>query len=161
MIKKRVTNTGYTHHPASYLIVVVIAAITLIHIGNYYNWDFRVNQASINCIGPAECENPFYRESLNPNASLSIPHEINGVAYTCRGEWCNQRLLTPGKYGEPIPAVKYFFWILIGAYTLAILFNHFAFNRGRKFDLGLEEYYKSQFGPYYDKIAKWLKQVEE
>ena len=150
----RITNTGYKWSSwsflPSFLAMIFVIGLTI----SSYDFDFRP-RAHFVC-NQYECVNPIYF-IRHPEFCDKYEVYCEGIASAdsiiCEGDWCDHRIVNQGVYGEKTPwIVQHFLLFVVFLYSLGILFNHLLYNRGKKFDLGLEEYWASE-------IAKWKRRL--
>ena len=89
---------------------------------------------------PRQCRNPFVPETeYLPNGTIS-PFNARVEPCTAGPEICSHEYLVPGEsIGKP-PSFLYanFGMLLLATYLIAFIINHLLFNRGYKFQEGLD-----------------------
>ena len=134
MNRFRVTDSGYRFDKLIILggwgiILFILFCIALIN-----KFDFTYHPY-FECKGDI-CLNPLFSESKVECRTL-----LGNCKMSCQGEWCKEKYLTKGVYGEK---PGYYSLELIGSLfaliiLCSVLLNHFVHNRHKRFDLGLDQ----------------------
>lgn len=149
----RTTSTGYRIFKPFFWFILLIFVVWGFGVAKSYNFNFKP-MAYVVCEEEI-CPNPLL--PTQPGAVITYSDFAGNDYYdlmeNCKEFWCTQEYLTKGEYGtKPIDTnvIYFLFGLLV---VIFLVLNHFCFNRGKKFDLGLTEYWQSQL--------KFLKKIEE
>lgn len=144
----RTTSTGYKWDYTFWIFSLIIVASFAIVIMAEHNFNFGL-RPYVTCKGPENCLNPLYwakeGKACSDEAGAYCIENPDLKKVICEEPWCKQIWLKPGTYGEPPdPRIKQYLWITIIVFLLPIPLNHLYHNKGKKFDLGLKDYYRQQ-----------------
>ena len=142
----RKTSKGYIYDKRLFWGAMLVSIILVLYIFSLNNWSIKYNVYTV-CNGPGKCENPYLKGYCK-----GVLCDIN-----CVEEWCNQKYLEPGSYGERPPAImNYFIYIVLGLVMFALVLNHFIHNRGKRFHIELNLSKK-----WLDKLSKMGEKGED
>lgn len=125
-----VYDNGYVLDRAITRIAMGVIFILLLVIMCVQGFDFS-KKIYFRCDNPLSCDNPFY---IDPNCkegrgcyNSAVPLRTREI---CSYDWCEQKYLRPGIYGEPPPNIyKLFLPASIIILILSLIINHFIYNR--------------------------------
>lgn len=129
----RQTKTGYIFDKRIFRAALGIMLLVLIFILWKNDFDFSP-KFYFKCDKPL-CQNPLYKIKYNQYAfgEMKEAKELENC------DWCNNEYLTMGEYGEKEPvSVKAFYILCTSLILLSFCLNHLIYNRGKKFDFGIE-----------------------
>jgi len=116
------TRKGYKYDRRIFISGFVITVILALSLMYAYNFDFSP-KAYFKC-DSYKCDNPFYLRQECPN--------------TQEYSWCSYPTLERGEYGQSPPKnplFRFYGYIALFLLVFAFVLNHYAHNKGRKFDL--------------------------
>lgn len=114
--------------------VIVIILCLLCYVFYIYGFDFSTN-IYYKCDETVNgCSNPFHLD--NDMSPLSMSDKLK-----CRFDWCNDPVLPAGfEYGtKPSPLYNNVAPISYTLFIIAVILNHFLYNRGKLKDIVEEE----------------------
>lgn len=130
MTTKRVTRSGYVWDKRIFWVGIGLILIPLFYIFYINDFDFKYHPYFV--CDMDVCKNPLY------NADVNTPLNI-GYDY----DWPDTEFLTRGVYGKKQNNYFNQFVILsISMIITAIGVNHLAYNLGKPFDIGMEQFDK-------------------
>lgn len=75
------------------------------------------------------CDNPYSDDTAPYNS-------ITGHKYLCKADWCKQKFLLRGEYGQREPEVVSFFPYILSFLLLSgFILNHIIHNKGKQFSI--------------------------
>jgi len=122
------TDNGYIYDKRIFWSIIILAALSIAFLSNAYGLDLKP-RFYFKCESyDGVCENPVYYGNCEYGFKTVPCREL------CPEDWCKQKLLGPGEYGEQQPKnilLSHFELIFILMVILGLLLNHFIHNRGK------------------------------
>jgi hypothetical protein len=129
----KTTKTGYRFDKRIFWGIILIALSIFLYSLYKNNFDLSY-KLSFDC-KTETCENPYY--SGNVYASTILGN------VKCNYDWCKQKYLNKGFYGEKPPIIlNYFTIIILSLCIIGLCLNHFLYNKGKPLNIeidGVEE----------------------
>jgi len=117
---------GYIFDKRIFWVVMVFLISGMLTILSVNNWDLS-QKYHVKCEGMTKCLNPLYDGAKAVNI-------FTGKEYPCLEDWCTVKWLEPGEYGQKKPSfIGYFLAMALILPGIGLGFNHFMYNRGKKF----------------------------
>ena len=156
----RTTNTGYKIDGRIFYLGFFIVLGFVFLIMYQHNFDFST-QFYFRC-DKESCENPLVNiEDCKQRLTILfiVPlYTAKDCRNNCFEDWCYKEYVPRGEYGKN-PKDDFLFtyiWpIIIFIMILAFISNHFIYNKGKKINLGILEFWKSEV----NKIEKFFKKL--
>lgn len=157
----RITSQGYKWDSSIPLFAMLLVAAFAIAIMAKHDFNFGL-RPYVECPGPVNCINPLYwakeGKICADEKGFQCVDNPDLKKVVCSSPWCKQVWLRPGTYGTPPdPLFTVYMWFTIIVFLLTIPVNHFVHNRGKKFHLGLTEYYEDQI-PW---LLRWIRKLND
>ena len=141
MENKYITNAhGYKYDKRIFWVALALIIMLFGFIAQSENFDF-------NYYFYFECTEDI---CINPLMELKVENAVTGFDYRefCTEPWCTENFLTRGIYGRKVPWIlERFTLIAVFHILIALLLNHFLYNRGKtpRVSFNMSEKWKNKF----------------